>query len=498
MYVVEIISTNKVAHLAGSAAALLAFAFYRWFIYPTFISSLSRIPPAHPTCSYFPFWLWIQQRRGQENKSIFVAHQAHGPIVRLAPNEISVNSLEGIRKVYIGGFERTEWFQQFRNYDGTPNLVTFTDGMTHSARKRMLTHFYSKSYLLSSVDFQVLTTKILFERFLPSLEDAANDKEGVDVHEVGYAAGAEFMTAYLFGVENGMSIVKSGTEKVRRRYLQLSKVKMNGLKGVRPAIKELEVQCWDMCRRAEETLKKGLERGGDSVSATTYPVIYAQLRATISATEKISSETELRRLIASELIDSIEACRENCGVTLTYALWELSKNPHLQLQLRTELSPLQSSFSQENSPPFSTTTLRKLENSPLLEAIVKETLRLHPPAPGSQRRLTPERGAIIGGYIIPSGTIISSSPYTMHRNEDVYSSATVFRPERWLQAPGTTGEQLNPESETDKGVSQSHQRNWFFSFGQGGRMCIGSNFALLSEFFVTHLYNLLFTDDAPF
>ena len=45
------------------------------------------------------------------------AHQKHGPIIRLGPNEISVNQVDGgIRTVYGGGFEKGEWYRIFDNY----------------------------------------------------------------------------------------------------------------------------------------------------------------------------------------------------------------------------------------------------------------------------------------------------------------------------------------------------------------------------------------------
>ncbi|KAF2425522.1 cytochrome P450 [Tothia fuscella] len=474
----------RVAHLILCAATLLVYCVYRWLIYPTFISPLAKIPNAHPTCSIFPVWLWLQQRRGCENASIYRAHEIHGPIVRVGPNEVSVNSLEGVRKVYIGGFQRTEWFQQFRNYDGTSNLVTFFDGKTHSIRKRMLAHFYSKSYLLGSEDLWTLSREILCKRLLPDLNDAADERRGIDVYEMGFAVSAELMAAYIFGVQNGMDTTRKGTEKQRRHYLELSKIKMNRLKNSKNAVKELELHCFEMCQKTEQALEQELEKKPTLDSVITNPVIYTQLRASIPATEGITNEVEVRRLIASEVIDSIEAARENCGITLTYVMWQLSKRVDLQSQLRDELASLQSSFSQHSEQLFTSHTLQELDRCSLLDAIVKETLRCHPPAPGSQRRLSPKGGTVIEGYEIPFGVIVSLSPYTMHRNESVYPNAHDFKPERWLQVRGTADDQRYVDGEDEKSGDtqnplQNELRKWFLVFGQGGRMCIGSNFALL-------------------
>lgn len=50
--------------------------------------------------------------------SIFAAHQKYGSIVRLGPNELSVNCVDnGIKTIYGGGFEKSHWYTNlFLNY----------------------------------------------------------------------------------------------------------------------------------------------------------------------------------------------------------------------------------------------------------------------------------------------------------------------------------------------------------------------------------------------
>lgn len=60
---------------------------------------------------------------------------------------------------------------------------------------------------------------------------------------------------------------------------------------------------------------------------------------------------------------------------------------------------------------------------------------------------------------------MSANAHSLHRNEDVFPSPEEWRPERWLQAS---------ESELKE------MRKWFWAFGSGGRMCIGSHFAVYS------------------
>ena len=81
------------ALIAFGAAILVAV--YRYVILPVFVSPLSKIPAAHPTSSLSPSWILWTRWRGRENSTVLAAHERLGPLVRLGPNEISVNCVNG-------------------------------------------------------------------------------------------------------------------------------------------------------------------------------------------------------------------------------------------------------------------------------------------------------------------------------------------------------------------------------------------------------------------
>ena len=91
---------------------------YQYFVYPVFLSPLSKIPNAHSTCSFSSTWILWKRYRANENKAIHLAHQRYGDIVRLGPRELSINCVEGgIKTVYSGGFEKHDWYSDvFDNY----------------------------------------------------------------------------------------------------------------------------------------------------------------------------------------------------------------------------------------------------------------------------------------------------------------------------------------------------------------------------------------------
>lgn len=90
------------------AVPLLLFAFlilyvvYRYIVHPLVVSPLSRVPNAHPTAPFSSAWILWTRYVGKENVTVYNAHKRLGPMIRLGPNEISVNCVDGgIRTVSL-------------------------------------------------------------------------------------------------------------------------------------------------------------------------------------------------------------------------------------------------------------------------------------------------------------------------------------------------------------------------------------------------------------
>lgn len=451
---------------AIGAIVLLFLVIYHYIIFPSFILPLSNIPNAHFTAPFLPTWMWWKRRTGFETRSVFAAHQRYGPIVRLAPDELSVASLDGLRQIYTGGYERHPWyFEEFANF-GKANLVSMQQHKPHSEQKRMISHVYSKSYLQSSEDLKTLSHMLLFDRFLPLLDSAVQSDTPVEVLEFFQAVNMDFTSAYLLGVTNSTDFMRD--VKARKHYIRMYRTKLLRLPGADVATKYIESQCLSMCNAAEEfsmTPEKIL-----TSTPMTNPVVYNQLSSQISRLSSTDSSKSNTVLVASEILDHLLAGRETSAITLIYLMHELSRRPALQSALRSELLTL--------SPPVLYSSNRTVlphpqavDGLPLLNAILYETLRLHAANPSPQPRITPPGGATIEGYAdIPAGVRISTAAYCLHRNTEVFPDPDAWKPERWLQ-----GDQK-------KGGGTEEMRRWFWAFGSGGRMCIGSNLALQGTF----------------
>jgi cytochrome P450 len=94
---------------------------------------------------------------------------------------------------------------------------------------------------------------------------------------------------------------------------------------------------------------------------------------------------------------------------------------------------------------------------PLLSRVIKESLRLFPPAPFTGRMTV--QPTELNGTSLPAGTEVIISPYCLHRDPELYTDPLQFQPERWETLSRTAFE--------------------YAPFGAGPRTCIGSGFAML-------------------
>lgn len=458
----------------------LAFVISIYLLNTLFRSPLAKIPAAHWTCRFSSAWIDRQRKHERENRAVHAAHQKHGSIVLLGPGEVSAVSLEAVKTIYGGGLERTEWFDEFKNYN-THNLLTLYDYKSHAIRRRMMTNVYSKSYLLKSSAFQDVEKEVLHERLMPVLEHAAEEKEGIDVYELMSALCAEYLSSYAFGTNYGMDMVRRGKEDERRQYCEDGKKKVYLLEGGKESAKVLEDQYLRICKQVDQILREDGEFEG------TPATIFTQLRQQLPAKENVQDQEHLIRLIASELLDSTEAARVGPGIVLTYAMHELSQKLELQAQLREELSNCL--YSAADAP--CTDRFRSLDSVPLLDAIVIETLRRYPPAPGPQRRRTSPGGIILEGRFVPGGVTVHTSPYNMHRNERAFPEPELWMPQRWLRGQNAVAGLSDPEKVTEKDTQDNPQR-WLFQFSSGGKTCLGNNFTTLGMLPITVVVDMAY------
>lgn len=366
-------------------------------------------------------------------------------------------------------------------------MFSTKESKPHAARKRMVSNVYSKSFIQSSNEAHEITRLILFDRLLPTLDVCAAKDSPLEVHEFNYAVTMDFISSYLFGLSNDSNFIRDA--KMRKRFLSwyfkrnehsfwkqelpdvIFYLRAIGIhvvpQWVHAANRGIEAWVLQLCRGAEQSILAATEY--TEKAHGTRPVVYSQLLASLKRsidTTNTPKQNEMcvkpETLAASELLDHVAAGMDTSGITLTYIFWEMSRQPDLQASLRSELLTLSPTLALENKSALP--SARSVDALPLLHAVIMETLRRHAAIPGSQPRATPSTPtSLAGSPPLPAGVRVSAQAYSLHRNEKVFPDPEAWRPQRWLDADRSQKDEM---------------MRWFWAFGSGGRMCVGSNFAM--------------------
>ncbi|KAH8682042.1 cytochrome P450 monooxygenase-like protein [Xylariales sp. PMI_506] len=151
----------------------------------------------------------------------------------------------------------------------------------------------------------------------------------------------------------------------------------------------------------------------------------------------------------------IVAGSDTTATTLIHTFYHFAKDSSHVEKIREELAESHIRNDDESLNPLS------LQNLPYLNAVINETLRLHPPVPGGVYRMTPPEGVIMAGQKLPGGVKIIGPHHTIQRSPKAFTKPTEFIPERW-----TTQHELILNKDA------------FFPFSMGKFSCIGKQLAL--------------------
>jgi cytochrome P450 len=105
---------------------------------------------------------------------------------------------------------------------------------------------------------------------------------------------------------------------------------------------------------------------------------------------------------------------------------------YLLLSDRPVLEKLTSAFRED----FSSTdalSFAQLQQHEYLNAVLKEALRLYPPAPDMLFRTTTDEPAIVAGRSVPPHTSLTMNLWAAHRSASNFHRPSEFLPERWLE-----------------------------------------------------------------
>jgi cytochrome P450 len=354
-------------------------------------------------------------------------HKKYGPIVRISPTEVAVADPAAFKQIHAvsSKFAKDIWYEKLTNF---PRLSVFTmrNPREHGQRRKLFARGFSKTYLREHWEPTVR------EKTLLAVEKIKGDAQtGVaDVLKWWTFMATDIVGVLGFGESFGMlelgkvrqtivqgscNIIDCGFQKTE--YIRVLEAALigNGIGAEMPWLRAIGSRIpFKPLKEAFNSSAYILGYGSKAVENARKGGHDSNLMATIMA-EAEKGEAHVDDMdVKTESTSLIFAGSGTTANTMTFLSWAVVSRPQLRVSLEEEVATLRHDFNDAD-----------LEQLPLLNAVINETLRLYCAVPGSLPRVVPEGGATLDGYFVPPGTTVSTQAYTMHRDENLWPNAHV-------------------------------------------------------------------------
>jgi len=203
-----------------------------------------------------------------------------------------------------------------------------------------------------------------------------------------------------------------------------------------------------------------LRRAVSKLNDTVYRIIDLRRRNEGDSGDLLSVLMEARdedgsrmddKQLRDEVMTFLLAGHETTALALSWAWHLLSQDSQVEHKLHQELDRVLGG----RIP-----TVSDLSSLTYSEGVIKESMRLYPPAWSVARTVIQDFE--LGGYRIPAGANVVMSQWIMQRDPRFFSDPEKFDPDRW------SNENI-----------QKLPKFAYFPFGGGPRQCIGASFAMM-------------------
>ncbi|KAK3640620.1 hypothetical protein LTR22_016910 [Elasticomyces elasticus] len=449
-----------------------------FFILKPIINAL-RSPLRHipgPFAARFTrLWYLLRVRNGQFHQENIALHQKYNSnVIRYAPNSYSISDPEAIKTIYSlsQGFPKSDWYAAW-SPTRVRSLFTIQDNKVHGGLRRKFQSTYSMSSMVSYEAFTDQCTAILRRRLTEHAESGKPMDMAWWFQCFAVDTVAMITSSKRFGGLDAGEDIGGFTKALHGGLAYASQVGIYNEWHL-PIVEFMaQLKNWG--------LSKGTPRMylGDFIASTV-----GARRKLRESGEKVDLEEQdenapkdmLDKFLDANDVDpshfsqgdiimglsgNVIAGSDTTAATLTALLHNLIQNPQTLNRLRDEIADA-SAIGRLSAP---VTFKEAQEHLPYLQAVIQETLRVHPAVGLPLERIVPAGGVQICGHYFPEGSVVGVNAWVLHYDTDVYGpDAADFSPERWLYS---SEEQL-----------LRMRRSWL-PFGLGSRTCIGKNISLL-------------------
>ncbi|XP_038875602.1 labd-13Z-ene-9,15,16-triol synthase, chloroplastic-like [Benincasa hispida] len=339
------------------------------------------------------------------------------------------------------------------SYGGSGIVFTQDDGDWKKLRKIFVRKMLSKSNLDAS--YSVRRQEV--RKVIKGVFETARTQ--IEIRKVGFLAALKSVMAMTWG-DSGRLIGEDGVDlEVKFREVMDELVVLLGTPNVSdffPVLGRFDLQgiakrTKKVMRACDEILNSAIEEqrkmGGNGVEKGGYLQMLLELQDNEDSSECITDD-QLKAL----LLDIVIGGTETTATTIEWAMAELMQHPNTMKKVKEELKEVIGLNAVAEEFHFSKLCY--------LNAVIKETLRLHPPIFFLVPRILTST-TTFGGYSIPTDSTIYFNIWAIQRDSKAWNNPLNFMPERFL----------NNCAENDEFIGDSAME--FCPFGYGKRSCAG-------------------------
>ncbi|RAH40560.1 cytochrome P450 [Aspergillus brunneoviolaceus CBS 621.78] len=449
------LSVELSAYLALKALALALVPYYIGFaIYNVFFHPLRRYPgPRLMAVSRLPIVFGVMT--GHSTGWINQMHAKYGPVVRVAPDELSYASASAWKDIYgshparPGGMPRDmTFFRSVEDQNGIHSILS-ANNEDHARMRRLYAQALSKRALAQQEPLILGHVNRMMEK----LALAAAQKQPVDIVDMFNFTLFDVVCDLQFGeslhllddptyhpwVRSHLGVIRSASLLASLIEFPILRILFN-LTLPRLVKTERESYFQMLNARLDHRLSAGVKRPD---------LVHFVMEARTEADG--ISEGELRATAPIIMM----AGSETSSTALSGWMAHMLQQPEMLRQVQHEVRA-----KYRSSEDISMQTLKDL---PLLDACIKEALRAYAAVPGILPRIVPAPGATISGDWVPEGTRVYVTPLAAFRSAANFHEPERFAPERWFTQP-------------EKQYAQD-QRDACKPFSVGTRDCVGREMA---------------------
>ncbi|KAH0842250.1 Pisatin demethylase [Fonsecaea pedrosoi] len=431
-----------------------------YFISQRYKTGLRHIPGPF-VASFSGFWRAWEVAKGDWHVKNLELHRQYGPLVRIAPNVISVSDPDALRVIYglNSGFTKTDFYPiQEMKYGKIylANLFSTKSDEFHAKQKRSVATAYSMTSMLAFEPYVDNCSELFFKRLD---ELYVNPHQPCDLGKWLQLYAMDVIAEVTFGkrfgcMQEGGDV--GGLIDTIDKFLVYASVVgqvpyLHKFLFGNPLLPYILPKLDSINHVVKFTLERISEREKDSERHKDFlgRLYDAKAEGKMEAVDIVRHSSA-----------NVFAGSDTTAIALRAAIDGLLANPECYRKLQAEID--QKRAEGKLSLPVK---YAEAQQMPYLQAVLKEGMRYHPSVSFLLERHVPKGGTVVCGTRVPEDTIVGVNAWVVHRDRKVFGDdADVFRPERWLEA--------------DEAQLKAMERA-FFVFGGGSRTCTGRNISLM-------------------